>query len=113
MADRIQVSDLQRTSNLGDSDVFYVEQHANNKAISRSTTLGDLSEFFGTSGGGGSTVPVKASDVSYDNLTSELEAVNVQTAIDELTTMIRQINTAGLNAHEVVIHTAEWQPPIV
>ena len=50
-------------------------------AVSLSNGDGSVKQFGGAGGGGGST---SASNVSYDNTTSQLEATNVQTALDEI-----------------------------
>lgn len=104
---KVQINKIGRTSSLGDEDVMVLEQKANDKYITRSTTLADMADYFGTSGGGGGGGgKVKAADVSYDNSISEIDAGNVQTAIDILAEKLRAYSGIGLASLEVDIQSA-------
>jgi hypothetical protein len=105
---KVQINKIGRTSSLGDEDVIVLEQKTNGKYITRSTTLGDLSDYMGTSGGGGGGGgggKVKAADVSYDNAISELDATNVQTAIDALAAKLGEFTGLGLSSTELSINS--------
>ena len=105
---KVQINKIGRTSSLGDEDVIVLEQKTNGKYITRSTTLGDLSDYMGTSGGGGGGGgggKVKAADVSYDNAVSELDATNVQTAIDALAAKLGEFTGLGLSSTELSINS--------
>ncbi|MBO4542348.1 MAG: hypothetical protein J5725_04115 [Bacteroidales bacterium] len=105
---KVQINKIGRTSSLGDEDVIVLEQKTNGKYITRSTTLGDLSDYMGTSGGGGGGGgggKVKAADVSYDNAVSELDATNVQTAIDALAAKLGEFTGLGLSSTELTINS--------
>ena len=105
---KVQINKIGRTSSLGDEDVIVLEQKTNGKYITRSTTLGDLSDYMGTSGGGGGGGgggKVKAADVSYDNAISELDATNVQTAIDALAAKLGEFTGLGLSSTELTINS--------
>ena len=105
---KVQINKIGRTSSLGDQDVIVIEQKVVNKYITRSATLEELSDYFGTSGsgGGGGGGKVKAADVSYDNSISEIDAGNVQTAIDILAEKLRAYSGIGLASLEVDIQEA-------
>jgi len=105
--DKVQINKIGLTTNLEGEDVFVLEQKANNKYITRSVTLNELADYLGTSGGGGGGgKKVRASEVSYDNTTSELDATNVQTALDVLTEKLRAYSGIGLASLEVDIQEA-------
>lgn len=106
--DKVQINKIGLTSALEDSDVFVLEQKAGSKYITRSVTLEELADYIGTSGsgGGGGSKKVKAADVSYDNTTSELDATNVQTAVDVLAEKLRAFSGIGFASLEVDIQEA-------
>ena len=99
---KVQINKIGRTSSLGDNDVIVLEQKVVDKYITRSATLEELADYLGTSGGGGGG-KVKAADVSYDNSISEIDASNVQTAIDVLAEKLRAYSGIGLASLEVDI----------
>ena len=105
---KVQINKLSRTSSLGDEDVMVIEQKTNDKYITRSTTLADLSDYFGAGGGGGGGGKVKAINVIYDNTTSGLVALDVQNAIDELNVKINEMATAGIRSAQIYIGSAEY-----
>ena len=103
---KVQINKIGRTSSLGDNDVIVLEQKVVDKYITRSATLEELADYLGTSGGGGGGGgggKVKAADVSYDNSISEIDASNVQTAIDVLAEKLRAYSGIGLASLEVDI----------
>lgn len=61
----------------------------------RTSQLINDSGFITDGGGGGTSGPISADDVSYDNSTSELTAVNAQEAIDELSAEVKELFTSG------------------
>lgn len=104
---KIKIRDLPKAKGVADADLFVVEQTINGTTVTRSTTLKTIGEAIGGSGGGGGGGgPVSADKVSYDNSISELEATNVQTAIDVLTEKLRQYSGIGLASLEVDIQSA-------
>lgn len=101
---KVQINKIGRTSSLGDQDVIVLEQKVIDKYITRSATLEELADYLGTgSGGGGGGGKVKAADVSYDNSLSELDATNVQAAIDALAAELGKFTGLGLSSTEFAI----------
>ena len=90
---RVQISKIGKTSSLGDEDVMVIERKADNKYLTNSVTLKEIGDFLGISkgGGGGGTKTYTAEEVSYSNALSELEAYNVQDALDELAKKIKEV----------------------
>ena len=102
---KVQINKISEAPSLSDDDVFVLEQKVVDKYITRSATLEELADYLGTGGGGGGGGhgKVKAADVSYDNVISELDATNVQTAIDALSAELGKFTGLGLSSTEFVI----------
>lgn len=106
MADKkIKINELPKAKDLANTDMFIVEQKVNGSWVTRNTTLKILEDTIGGGGGGGGGA-TSADKVSYDNSISELEANNVQTAIDVLAEQLRQYSGIGLASLEVNIQSA-------
>lgn len=108
MADKkIKIHDLPKAKTLADDDLFVVEQTVNGNIVTRSTTLKILGDAVGGGGGGGGGGGATSADkISYDNSISELDATNVQTAIDVLAEKLREYSGIGLASLEVNIQSA-------
>ncbi len=107
MADKkIKIHDLPKAKTLADDDLFVVEQTVNGNIVTRSTTLKILGDAVGGGGGGGGGGATSADKISYDNSISELDATNVQTAIDVLAEKLREYSGIGLASLEVNIQSA-------
>lgn len=102
---KIKINELPKARDLAESDLFAVDQLINGKYVTKSTTLELISDTIGGGGGGGGGA-TSADKVSYDNSISELEANNVQTAIDVLAEQLRQYSGIGLASLEVNIQSA-------
>ena len=89
---RVQIHKIGKTSSLGDEDVIVIDRKAEGKYLTNSVTLKEVGDFLNisSSSGGGGTVTYTAKEVSYSNALSELEAYNVQDALDELAKQIKQ-----------------------
>ena len=112
MADKkIKIHDLPKAKGVADADLFVVEQTINGTTVTRSTTLKIIGEAIGGSGGGGGGGggATSADKISYDNSISELDAHNVQTAIDVLAEKLRDYSGLGLASLEVNIQSAVIQ----
>lgn len=104
MADKkIKINELPKAKDLANTDMFVVEQKVNGSWVTRNTTLKILGDTIGGGGGGGGGGATSADKVSYDNSISELEANNVQTAIDVLAEKLRAYSGIGLASLEVDI----------
>lgn len=107
MADKkIKINELPKAKSLADNDLFVVEQKVNGSMVTRSTTLKILGDTIGGGGGGGGGGATSADKVSYDNSISELEATNVQTAIDVLAEKLRDYSGIGFASLEVDLQSA-------
>ena len=107
MADKkIKIHDLPKAKTLAEDDLFVVEQTVNGNTVTRNTTLKILGDTIGGGGGGGGGGATSADKISYDNSISELDAHNVQTAIDVLAEKLRDYSGIGLASLEVNIQSA-------
>ena len=107
MADKkIKINELPKAKDLANTDMFVVEQKVNGSWVTRNTTLKILGDTIGGGGGGGGGGATSADKVSYDNSISELEADNVQTAIDVLAEKLREYSGLGLASLEVPLQSA-------
>lgn len=92
---KVQIHRIGRTASVGDEDVFVFEKKVENKHITYSVTLKELSDYLdasGSGGGGGGTKEIHADEVSYSNAISELDATDVQKAIDELAEKLKEVS---------------------
>jgi hypothetical protein len=106
MADKkIKINELPKAKSLANDDLFVVEQKVNGSMVTRSTTLKLLGDTIGGGGGGGGGA-TSADKISYDNSISELEATNVQTAIDVLAEKLRDYSGIGFASLEVNLQSA-------
>jgi len=92
---KVPIHRIGRTASVGDEDVFVFEKKVENKYITYSVTLQQLYEYLDASsqsGGGGKPTDIKAREVSYSNAISELDATDVQKAIDELAEKLKEVS---------------------